>query len=232
MPYLPEKPRNAPPLDEVRARIPGWGVDLDPANRPSVPRERFDPTLSGAHWEYPDEQPEKWPRERSIEHAQLTPVFGTSCPPKGLSGVLRKYAYAKFSEARAAHWLILLAADRVDVLESAVTDALRGRPDNPITESGVLGELKAHPIRSRVGQHRADLKHQWMDPLIVAAPWVLAGVGAYALGKVAMGALGGGGAGGGRSTRRAAAYAEGDYDDDYASGPPPRRRPSRTRGYR
>jgi hypothetical protein len=50
------------------------------------------------------------PRERSIEHAMLPPVFGTTCPPKGLSGVIRRHAYAKYSEARAAHWLLLLAA--------------------------------------------------------------------------------------------------------------------------
>jgi hypothetical protein len=34
-----------------------------------------------------------WPRERSIEHEFLTPVFGTSTPPRGLSGVVRRYAY-------------------------------------------------------------------------------------------------------------------------------------------
>src|SRR3954462_9852225 len=98
MPYTPHKPPLAESSDELRARIPGWGADLDPADRPSVPRERFDPTLSGAHWEYPDEQPEKWPRERSVEHTQLPPVFGTTCPPKGLSGAIRKYAYAKYSD--------------------------------------------------------------------------------------------------------------------------------------
>jgi len=31
---------------------------------------------------------------------------------------MRKYAYRRFSEARAAHWLILIAADRVDSVES------------------------------------------------------------------------------------------------------------------
>lgn len=120
MPYTAEKPRRRETSDELRARIPGWGVDLDPGDRPSVPRERLDPDLSGAHWEFPERQPEQWPRERSIEHKFLTPVFGTSCPPKGLSGVIRKYAYARFSEARAAHWLLLLAADRVDALEGRV----------------------------------------------------------------------------------------------------------------
>ena len=76
---------------------------------PSVPQERFDPDATGAHWDFPERQPEKWPRERSIEHKFLTPVFGTSCPPKGLSGAIRKLAYRRYSEGRAAHWLLLLA---------------------------------------------------------------------------------------------------------------------------
>src|SRR3954454_17325547 len=114
MAYTPKNPPLAETSDQLRARIPGWGVDLDPADRPAVPRERFDPAASGAHWEFPERQPEKWPRERSIEHKFLPPVFGTSTPPRGLSGVIRKHAYKKYSEGRAAHWLLLLAADRVD----------------------------------------------------------------------------------------------------------------------
>jgi hypothetical protein len=54
---------------------------------------------------------------------------------QGLSGAIRRHAYAKYSEARTAHWLLLIAGNRVD---------------------------------------RADLKHQWMDPLLVGAPWVAA----------------------------------------------------------
>ena len=175
MPYTAGKPVRAPTSEELRARIPGWGVDLDPANRPSVPRERFDPNLNGAHWEFPERQPERWPRERSIEHKCLTPVFGTSCPPKGLSGVIRKYAYATYSEGRAAHWLLLIAADRVDAVESHLQSFLTLRPDNPITETGVLSEFKRHGVASRLGHKRADLSHQPLDPVIVAGPWLAAG---------------------------------------------------------
>ena len=120
MPYTAQKPSPKESSEQLRARIPGWGADLDPADRPSVPREQFDPNLSGAHWEFPERQPEKWPRERSIEHAFLTPVFGTSCPPRGVSGAIRRWSYAKYSEGRAAHWLLLLAADRVDTFGQAV----------------------------------------------------------------------------------------------------------------
>jgi hypothetical protein len=176
MTYTPHKPPLAEDSDQLRARIPGWGADLDVADRPSVPRERFDPTFSGAHWEHPERQPEKWPRERSVEHTELPPVFGTTCPPKGLSGVVRKYAYARYSEGQAAHWLLLIAGDRIDVVESTLRSLLTLRPDNPITETGVLAELTRHGLRSRLGHKRADVKHHWMDPLIVGAPW--AGVGA------------------------------------------------------
>jgi hypothetical protein len=183
MAYTPEKPKLAESSDQLRARIPGWGADLDPKDRPSVPREQFDPTFSGAHWEFPERQPEKWPRERSIEHKFLTPVFGTSCPPKGLSGVIRKYAYKEYSEGRAAHWLLLLAADRVDTVESTLRSFVSLHPDNPITETGVLSEFSHHGIASRFGRKRTDLTHQWIDPIIVAAPWVLGGVLAYRIAK-------------------------------------------------
>src|SRR4051795_7711387 len=148
MAYTPQKPPLAESSDELRARIPGWGVDLDPADRPAVPRERFDPSASGAHWEFPERQPEKWPRERSIEHKFLTPVFGTSTPPRGLSGAIRKYAYAKYSEGRAAHWLLLLAGDRVDRFESTLRSFGTLHPDNPITQTGVLSEFRRHGVSS------------------------------------------------------------------------------------
>ncbi len=183
MAYTAAKPPLAESSDELRARIPGWGVDLDPKDRPSVPRERFDPGATGAHWDFPERQPEKWPRERSIEHAFLTPVFGTSCPPRGLSGVLRKYAYSRYSEGRAAHWLILLAADRVDAVEHHLTSLLTLRPDNPITQTGVRSEFSHHGYASRIGKKRADVGHQALDPVIVAGPWLVAGGLAYAAAK-------------------------------------------------
>jgi hypothetical protein len=175
MTYTAERPPLPISTQEIRERIPGWGVDLDPKDRPSVPRERLDPELSGAHWEFPERQQEKWSRERSIEHKFLTPVFGTSTPPRGLSGVMRKYAYRRFSEARAAHWLILLGADRVDAIEHHLRSLVTMRPDDPVTPTGVLSEFSRHGVSSRLGQKRADLKHLPLDPIIVAGPWVAAG---------------------------------------------------------
>jgi hypothetical protein len=179
MPYTAGRRPQTPSSDELRQRIPGWGADLDPADRPAVPRERFDPSLSGAHWDFPERQPEKWPRERSVEHEFLTPVFGTSTPPKGLSGVIRRYAYSSYSEGRAAHWLLLIAADRVDAVESHLASFLTLHPDNPVTETGVLSEYARHGVSSRLGRRRADLAHQPLDPVVVAGPWVAAGAAAY-----------------------------------------------------
>ncbi len=180
-PYTAGEPERAVDRAALRARIPGWGADLDPADRPSVPKLRYDPGATGAHWDVPERQEEKRPRERSVEHAGLTPVFGTSCPPKGLSGVLRRHAYRRYSEARAAHWVILLAADRVDAWESHLVSFASLRPDNPVTETGVLSELSHHGLRSRLGRNRADVAHHPLDPVIVGAPWVVGAWLGYAV---------------------------------------------------
>ncbi len=175
MTYTAAKPPLPETTEQLRARIPGWGIDLDPADRPSSPKLDLRDDLTGAHWVFPDRQLEQRPRERSIEHKFLTPVFGTSCPPRGVSGAMRRLAYRRFSEADAAHWLLLLAGDRVDSLGSSVTAVLRGKPDNPIAETGILAERHASPIGDRFGRGRADTKHLWMDPFMVSAPWLLRG---------------------------------------------------------
>ena len=36
-------------------------------------------------------------------------------------------------------------------------------------------KFKRHPIASLIGQKRADLVHQPLDPIIVAGPWLAAG---------------------------------------------------------
>ncbi|MGY1603584.1 hypothetical protein [Geodermatophilus sp. SYSU D00815] len=174
--YVRERRTPPPSREELRARIPGWGADLDPADRPSHPKLRYAPEESGAHWDFPERQPEKWPRERSIEHAFVTPVFGTVQPPKGLSGAIRKYAYGRFSEGRAAHWLLLIAADRVDAWEEHLRSFATLRPDNPVTQTGVKAEFSHHGLASRVGRGRTDVRHQVLDPVLVAGPWVLGAV--------------------------------------------------------
>jgi hypothetical protein len=177
--YVKDKRTTRETPEQLRARIPGWGADLDPADRPSHPKLRYAPEATGAHWDFPERQPEKWPRERSVEHAFLTPVFGTAQPPKGLSGAIRKLSYARFSEGRLAHWLLLVAADRVDAYEEHLRSFATTRPDNPVTETGVKAEFTHHGLSSRKG--RVDVRHQVLDPVIVAGPW-LAAAGAATVG--------------------------------------------------
>jgi len=173
-PYAGRKPPLPEPVESLRERIPGWGVDLDPADRPSVPREDTGARLDGAADGIPERQPVHGYRERSIEHADLTPVFGTAQPLHGVSGAIRRYAYERFSEGRAAHWLLLMAGDRVETLGSTVRSFASTRPDNLITETGIRAELSHHGLRSRRG--RVDARHHVLDPLIVVGPWVVAAV--------------------------------------------------------
>jgi hypothetical protein len=182
MAYTAEKPRNARPSSELREAIDGWGVDLDPKVRPAVPKEHFNPAGTGAHWDFPERQIPRYPREKSPEHKFLPPVFGTSCPPRLLSGVIRRYAYT-FSEGRLAHWLLLVGADRVDVFESRIEALLRGRPDNPFTEAGLASEFKYNGLRARLGQHRADVKHQPLDLVMFALPWLALAGTVYVAGR-------------------------------------------------
>ena len=173
--YTSARPPLVPSSEELRARIPGWGVDLDPAVRPSVPRERFDLEQSGAHWDFPETQPGGEARERSIELGRLTPVFGTAQPLHGVSGTVRRLAYDRYSEGRLAHWMLLVLADRIEVAGAATRSLLSLRPDNPVTQTGVLAHLPPRRLPLGLERSRADKSHRWMDPLIVAGPWLLVG---------------------------------------------------------
>jgi hypothetical protein len=182
MPYTANKPGRTPDPDELRARIPGWGADLDAADRPAFPREQ--PGIAtGAHWELPEQQNAHGPRERSVEHERLTPVFGTAQPLRGVAGKVRRYAYDTYSEGQAAHWLLLVVGDRIDSASAHVKSLFTKRPDDPITQSGVLGERGRRPIASRFGRGRVDLKHAWLDPILVIGPWVLSAVLIFKLGR-------------------------------------------------
>ncbi|MCD4525458.1 hypothetical protein [Nocardioides sp. cx-173] len=180
-PYAGRKPALPESVDSLRQRIPGWGADLDPADRPSYPRERLDLRPEGAVWDLPEPQPHDGYRERSIEHADLTPVFGTAQPLHGVSGAIRRLAYERYSEGRAAHWLLLIAGDRVDVLGSTLCSFATRHPDNLLTETGIKAELTHGGLKSRLGRKRADLVHQPLDPVIVVGPWVVGALAGWSV---------------------------------------------------
>jgi hypothetical protein len=122
---------------------------------------------TGAHWDLPQPQEELAPRERSIEHGMLPPVYGTVAPLHGVSGLIRRAAYARFSEARLAHWLLLIAGDRVDAFGAHVGAVLSGDPGTPVAETGIEAESLAE-----AGTQRADRSHRWIDPILVTGPWI------------------------------------------------------------
>ena len=176
MPYVADRAKDVPSADELRARIPGWGSDLDLADRPSIPKlSREAGSATGAHWVRPATQPGGEGRERSIEHAHVTPVFGTAQPLSGLAGVVKRYAYRRFSEGRLAHWMLLVVGDRLDVATHRVTDALRGRPDRIVAETGIAAERADSPVGARVGSSRRDWRHGVFDPVVTMWPYLLIG---------------------------------------------------------
>lgn len=125
---------------EEFSNIEGWGADLDKRNRPAYPKERMPPRLGGVHWDQPDQQRRAVEVFHSTERPGITPVFGTSVPPAGLSGMIRRRAY-KLSENDIRHWLMLLFADRVDVVEGLITDARKSPQTRVAAGAIVVGAL-------------------------------------------------------------------------------------------
>ncbi|USX23013.1 hypothetical protein NHH82_12995 [Oxalobacteraceae bacterium OTU3REALA1] len=77
----------------------------------------------------------------SVERPGVTPLYGTSAPPTGLSGRLRGAAY-KLRENDIRHWLLLLLADRVNVVEGVAGDLRQGRVPNIFAEMGIRSEWR------------------------------------------------------------------------------------------
>lgn len=129
-------------IADSNKNIIGWGIDADPDNNPTYPMKRY----TGAdhdrlNYDRPPQQPQTMEVLHSNERPGITRVFGTSVPPSGLSGVLRRYAF-RFSEGSAGHWLTLLLADRINVVEGIIDDIAHGHVPNIIKERGWTAEWK------------------------------------------------------------------------------------------
>jgi hypothetical protein len=123
-------------------KVPGWGVDVDRTNDPTYPmRDRSQDDSPGMNWRRPPLQTPTVEILQSVEHNRLPAVLGTSTPPSGLSGVIRRGAF-RFSESQWAHWLLLLLADRINVVEGVIADLARGKVPNPYAEMGMASDLK------------------------------------------------------------------------------------------
>lgn len=122
--------------------IPGWGVDMDPDNDPTYPyRDRArDPGLR-SDWDRPVLQVEGPEILQSVEHIRRPAIFGTANPPRGISGMLRRVAF-RWSESHWLHWLLLMGADRIDVVEGVAEDVGSGTVPNIPAEMGARAEWR------------------------------------------------------------------------------------------
>ncbi|RLK31728.1 hypothetical protein [Cupriavidus plantarum] len=135
---LPANPvHNARDVSDVL----GWGADLDPKDRPGYPRERTPPRVKGPPLDELVPQPRRIVVHHSVERPGITPIFGTSAPPTGISGALRHAAF-QLSENDVRHWLLLMFADRVNVVEGIAGDLSTGHIPNIFAEMGWAAEWK------------------------------------------------------------------------------------------
>jgi len=129
-------------IADSNKNIIGWGIDADPDNNPTYPMKHY----TGAdhdrlNYERAPQQSQTIEVLHSNERPGLTRVFGTSTPPSGLSGMLRRYAF-RFSEGSSGHWLTLLLADRINVVEGIIDDLAHGHVPNIFAERGWKAEWK------------------------------------------------------------------------------------------
>jgi hypothetical protein len=129
-------------IAESPKNIPGWGVDANPENDPTYPmKERNGADYQRFNYDKPTQQPLDVEILHSIERPGVSRVFGTSTPPQGLSGMIRRYAF-KHSESTYMHWVPLVVADRVNVVEGIIDDLAHGHIPNIFAEKGWGAEWK------------------------------------------------------------------------------------------
>ena len=153
-----------------RTDIPGWGVDADPRNDATYPmRDRRRDDSPGMNWDRPALQATDVEILQSIEHNRRPAVFGASTPPSGLSGMIRRQAFV-YSESQWAHWLLLMAADRVNAVEGVIADLAHGRAPNLVAERGIAAEWK----HNRQGYVREVATTVAVAGAVVGGAWLLA----------------------------------------------------------
>jgi hypothetical protein len=122
--------------------VKGWAVDADPSNDPVHPMKiRNNAEHAGYTWDRPGQQFPDVEVLHSNERPNLSAAFGTTLPPTGLSGAIRRSAF-KYSEDSYSHWLPLMLADRIGVFEGVASDLARGHIPNIFSELGWKAEWK------------------------------------------------------------------------------------------
>lgn len=124
------------------SHIIGWGIDADPENDPTYPmKNRTNEEHAGYSWERPEQQTSDVEKLKSVERPNLTAAYGTTVPPSGLSGMIRRQAF-KYSESSYGRWLPLVLADRIGVYEGILDDLKHGIIPNTFAERGWQAEWK------------------------------------------------------------------------------------------
>ena len=90
-------------------------------------------------WQRPPVQDTDVEILQSIEHNRRPAVVGTSTPPSWVSRMMRRLTF-RWSESNWIHWLMLMGADRVNVVEGVVEDLGRGKVPNIPAEMGAKSE--------------------------------------------------------------------------------------------
>jgi hypothetical protein len=122
--------------------IPGWGIDADPDDKPNYPIKNYTgDDYERLDYNRPEMQSQTVEVLHSIERPGLTCVYGTSVPPSGLSGMVRRFAF-KYSESTYSHWVPLILADRINVVEGIIDDLRQGIIPNIFAEKGWKAEWK------------------------------------------------------------------------------------------
>ena len=128
--------------EEKYTHIKGWAVDANPSNEPTAPIKKYTgDDHKRLNYDKPVQQESDVEILKSNERPSLSAVYGTSVPPSGLSGAIRRYAYG-FSESSFAHWIPLLLADRINVVEGIIDDIRNGHFPNILAERGLKSEWK------------------------------------------------------------------------------------------
>ena len=123
-------------------QVHGWGLDADPENDPTYPmKSHTEGEHAGYTWNRPEQQPVDVEVLHSNERPNVSAAFGTTLPPSGLSGLIRRVAF-KYSENSYGHWLPLMLADRVNMVEGVADDLMRGHIPNIFSEMGMKAEWK------------------------------------------------------------------------------------------
>lgn len=135
------------------------GTDLDVSRRPGY--QSYRPIGPWPNTRYPPVRQQGEPATplHGRPGKTMPPVFGTSCPPRGISGAIRRMAYG-YPDHVARHWLMLLFADRVEATGPRVRRLLKfGLP--ALAAGGIVGSRWK---RQRSQKERARHPHDLMAP--------------------------------------------------------------------